>query len=100
MKSILFRFLEKMADFSGRLGINRNTPGAVKLYEFLFGYFWPYKNVIEIQGSKMCVNAKDPNMQETFERYASNKIHEKSTTDLFKKTVRKGDTVVDLGANI
>ncbi len=100
LKSILFKVLNKIYILLSRLGVNRNTPGAFKLYNFLFRSFWPYQNIIEVQGSKMYINIKDLNMQQTFQGYASHRIHEKSTTDLFKKTVKKGNTVVDLGANI
>ena len=45
-------------------------------------------------------NENSYNMRRTLEDYASNLVHEKATTDLFKKTVKNGDVVVDLGANI
>jgi len=46
------------------------------------------------------VREKDPEMRKTFQSYALNRIHEESTTNLFQKTIKKGDIVVDLGANI
>jgi len=39
-------------------------------------------------------------MRRTFRHYALNRIHEEITTDLFKKIIRKGDVVLDIGANI
>ncbi|MGA2237810.1 MAG: FkbM family methyltransferase [Candidatus Bathyarchaeia archaeon] len=56
----------------------------------------------EIQGSKMYVDVfhPDASMRRTFRAYATSKVHEKSTTDLFRSIVREGDVVVDLGANI
>ena len=76
----------------------RYAPGA----NFLFGLLWPYENTIEVQGSKMYVNIydKDPIMRRTFRAYALEGVHEESTTILFKKVVKEGDVVVDLGANI
>ena len=76
----------------------RYAPGA----NFLFGLLWPYENTIEVQGSKMYVNVydKDPIMRRTFRAYALEGVHEESTTILFKKVVKEGDVVVDLGANI
>lgn len=102
LKSILFGFLEKTLNFLSSFGINKDTPGAFLVYNFLFRYFWPYGSVIEIQGSKMYVNVNDEDyrMRKTFEAYASSLVHEKATTELFKKIVKEGDVVVDLGANI
>jgi FkbM family methyltransferase len=72
------------------------------IYELLFRLFWRNKNIVEIQGSKMYVNVfdPDPSMRRTFRAYAINKVHEESTTALFRKIVKEGDVVVDLGANI
>ncbi len=102
IKNSLFKYLEKCLDFFSKMGISKKTPGALPVYNFLFKRLWPYKNIIEIQGSKMYVNANDesPAIRKTFEIYASDKIHEKATTELFRKIIKKGDTVVDLGANI
>ena len=68
----------------------------------LFGLLYPYGDVIEIQGSKMYVNVyeKDPSMRYTFRVYALNLIHEKATTELFRTVVKKGDVILDMGANI
>ncbi|MCK4266164.1 MAG: FkbM family methyltransferase, partial [Thermoplasmata archaeon] len=70
--------------------------------DFLFGLLWPYGDIIDVQGSKMYVNVfhESPSMRQTFRMYALNQVHEKSTTNLFKKYVKTGDVVVDLGANI
>jgi FkbM family methyltransferase len=46
------------------------------------------------------VNEKDYSMRKTFEAYASNLVHETATTELFKKVVKEGNVVIDLGANI
>jgi len=94
--------LKEIFTLLNKLGVNKKTPGALKVYNFLFRTFWPYKNIVEIQGSKMYININDESssMQRTFQGYASNLIHEKATTDLFKKIVKPGNIVVDLGANI
>ena len=101
-KTFLFNLLEKIVSFSSRIGINSKTPGALKVYNFLFQQSWPYGEIIEVQGSKMYVGLRDApyRMRKTFEVYAQNRIHESATTELFKKYVAKGNTVVDLGANI
>ena len=102
VKLFLFNLLEKSLGIFTKLGINKKTPGAFPIYNFLFKSFWPYKNIIEIQGSKMLLNVHDESyaMRKTFEAYAFRNIHEKETTELFKQTVKEGNTVIDLGANI
>lgn len=102
IKEFLFGIFKNIVAFFAKLGINRKTFGAGRIYDFFYNLFWPYKDVIEIQGSKMWVGIKQEplSMRRTFELYASNLIHEKVTTGLFKKVVKKGNVVVDLGANI
>ena len=50
----------------------------------------------------MYIDVNDPreNMRKTFQAYGMNLVHEEGTTALFKKIVRSGDVVLDLGANI
>lgn len=105
MKNIklqLFRLLEVFSRPFARTGIHRKFPFLVFWYKWFFKTLWPYKNIIEIQGSKMYVNVYDNSlsMRRTFQGYASNLVHEQVTTDLFKKVVEKGNIVLDLGANI
>jgi len=102
MKKTFFSALEKSLTFFRKLGISRKTPGVSSVYDFLFKIFWPYDQVLEIQGSKMYLNVdkSSPGMKRTIEAYASQKIHEKATTDLFKKVLKEGNVFVDLGANI
>lgn len=60
------------------------------------------EDIYDVQGSKMYLNTQEPNfvLLETFRAYLQNRFHERATTELFKKTVQKGDTVIDLGANL
>jgi len=46
------------------------------------------------------INDESPSMRMTFQAYAAEQIHEKVTTELFKKVVKERNTVIDLGANI
>jgi len=102
VKNKIFNFLKNIQSFLSKFGINKNTPGAYFVYNFLHKVFWPYQSIIEIQESKIYINPREESysMRETLEGYVKGLIHEKSTTDLFKRTVKRGDTVVDLGANI
>jgi len=102
IKKILFKIFNKIAVLFHRIGINEKTPGALWVYNFLFRSLWPHKNIIEVQGSKMYINVRGENLAigRTLQSYASKKIHEPATTNLFKKLLKKGDVVIDLGANI
>lgn len=89
--------------------IVKKIPGIIKTYIFLNKvineFFWlvgPSERVLNIENSKMYINVrdKDPTMRCTFRTYALNRCYEKYTTRLFKKVIKEGDVVVDLGANI
>lgn len=101
LKVALFGLLGKIYNRCSGTGIGK-IPGTRAMYDFLFQHLWPHQDIIEIQGSKMYVDIhhKSPIMRKTFQVYALNRIHEPSTTRLFKEVVKQGDVVVDLGANI
>jgi len=63
---------------------------------------WLRGKVQEVQGSKMYLDVyeKDRSLRRTFRAYAINRVHEEATTRLFKTLVRRGDVVLDLGANL
>lgn len=102
IKSNLFKILKKGYYFFKKTNFHKIIPFRKRLFDFLFWNFWPYGEIIEIQGSKMYLNVwdKDLVMRKTFRAYAFNRIHEENTTNLFKKSCKKGDVIVDLGANI
>ena len=102
IKSLSLKIFNGISNFLRNTGLYKMIPYRAKLYDFLFQRLWFEPNIIEIQGSKMYIDVhnKSPEMRKTFQAYASNLIHEKATTDLFKKTVKEGDVIVDLGANI
>jgi len=101
MKKTIFKILRAAAGFFRDSGLHKVIPFKRELYSWLFK-FWPYGNVIEIQGSKMYldVNSRDPLIKGIFQSYGFERIHEKATTNLFKKIVKNGNVVVDLGSNI
>jgi FkbM family methyltransferase len=80
----------------------RRIPGMLSLSNVFFRLIWPGGHVIDVQGNKMYIDVNDPNpnMRKTFQAYGMNLIHEEETTALFKKIVKPGDVVLDLGANI
>lgn len=94
--------LKKIRNFLVGTRIHKKVPILVLVYDFLFRCFGSHKSIIEIQGSKMYINVHEESadIRKTFQTYALNRIHEEATTELFKKIVKKGDVVVDLGANI
>jgi len=102
LKLILFQILNRFSNLLIKTGVHRKIPIIASVYDSLFRLLCPYKDIIEIQGSKMYINIheKDLGMRRTFQVYAANRIHEEVTTNLFKMVVKEGDTVVDLGANI
>jgi FkbM family methyltransferase len=80
----------------------RRVPGMLSLSNVFFRMTWSRGNIIEVQGNKMFIDVNDPNpnMRKTFQAYGMNLVHEEETTLLFKKFVKPGDVVLDLGANI
>lgn len=102
MKDFMRNMLRKIRNFLVSTRIHKKFPILVVLYDYLFRCFGSHKSIIEIQGSKMYINVHEESadIRKTFQTYALNRIHEEATTELFKKIVKRGDVVVDLGANI
>ncbi len=103
IKQALFSAFMKLYRFlSGpEIGLGK-IPGLWGVYDILFQLFWPYENIMEINGSKMYLDVRDKSssMRQTFQRYALSRIHEPTTTRIFENVVKKGDNVLDCGANI
>ncbi len=102
LRSLLLGALEKTRSTFVRSSLVRKIPGRAKAYDFFFQKLWNQPEVIEIQGSKMYLNVREPHpgMRKTFQSYAMNREHEASTTRLFRSLLKPGDVVVDCGANI
>ena len=102
IKDILLRLIKNTSSFLTGSKLHRLIPFRRKIYDFLFKNFWTGSDIIEIQGSKMYINIKesDPMMRQTLQTYALSSTWEGDTTKLFEKIVKKGNVVVDMGANI
>lgn len=79
----------------------KRIPGIKKLANFIVRKIWPY-TTIEVEGSKMYINLNEENvgLRNTFSAYVMNRTHEKTTTEIFRKIIKPGNTFFDLGANI
>lgn len=100
-QSILLSGIEKISrPFLGTW--LRKIPGVRRTHRFLkeFPWLFSYKTIMEIEGSKMYLNAweKSP-IRETFRSYIRS-YKEPLTTKVFKGIVKEGDSVIDVGANI
>jgi FkbM family methyltransferase len=80
----------------------RRVPGMLALSNAVLRTIWPGERVIDVQGNRMLIDwsVRDQGLRNTFQAYALNRIHEETTTALFRKFIKPGDTVVDMGANI
>ncbi len=80
----------------------RRIPGIAKFANKVFRFIWARENILEIQGSKMFIDFKETNqgLRQTFQAYAMNRIHEATTTGIFRKILKPGHVFLDLGANI
>lgn len=101
IKSKLYPLFDRGCRLLEGKGIG-NIPGVHTLYRFLFRHLWPAKKIIDIEGSKMFVDLDGlPECyRDTFRPYITFRDWERPTTEMFKKIVKEGDIVVDLGANI
>jgi len=83
------------------LKLGKHLPFRSKLYDIYLNRL-KGERVIEIEGFKMLCdfNTKNKGLKKAFAAYYFNKIHEPATTELFKETIKKGDRVLDLGANL
>ncbi len=102
IKQALFKTTQGIKKSLSGKGLTNKIPGIKRVYDYLFGFFYPDSSVIEVEESKMYADINHPSqsMRNTFRAYASNRIHEPQTTELIKSLVKKGDVVLDLGANI
>lgn len=100
-KSIIFSLFRKARKLLQSKGIG-NLPGFMALHDFLFWHLLPKESIVEIQGSKMYMNPDNlpKRFKRTFRSYIISGVWEELTTEMFRRVIKKGDIVVDLGANI
>lgn len=101
LKSVLFSALQKTYQLLSGTDIEK-IPGIQAVSRFLFRLLWSNKSIVEIQGSKMYVNPEGlpKGFKRTFQAYIMSGGWEQLTTEMFKKVLKEGDIVVDLGANL
>jgi FkbM family methyltransferase len=101
LKSIVYPIFDRACRLVEGTGIG-NVPGVRAVYCFLFRHLWPEKSLIEVAGSKMYVGLEGlPECyRDTFRPYITSHNWEKLTTEMFKRVVKEGDVVLDIGANI
>ena len=97
IKEILSQIFRKISTpFKGK-GL-RKLPLVIRIYNFLYQCFKPSDIVlIDVQGSKMYVDSRDTGVASSLLKWGS---HEGYETELFKKLIKKGTVVVDVGAHI
>lgn len=101
MKKILYAIFNRCYFVLAKTPL-RKIPGMLNLSNVFFRLFWNKGNIITVQGNKFYINVRDPHpsIRKTFQAYGMNLVHEEETTKLFKKIIRRGDVVIDLGSNI
>lgn len=95
MRKILFSIFKNLAGMLNGYGLSKFYPINIiwpKIYQFCFSKFSP--KIIEVHGHKMLLDSKDSL------HLSIHGTHEPFETDIVKKEIRVGDTVLDIGANI
>jgi FkbM family methyltransferase len=98
-KQLIRVFLRLLHVIPGKgmvMGMLAKIPRVRKTYHWSFRFF-PHEILFEVQGSKMYVRPRDGAIDREL---LMTKIYEKAETSVFHKFIRRGMTVLDLGANI
>lgn len=93
MRKILLSIFKKGVKLFYGHGILRFYPAKVT-YDFLISHFKNPNVVAEVQGHKMFLDSKDSIELSIWG------VYEPFETELFKKEIKSGDVVLDIGANI
>jgi len=97
LHKLLLSMPGKLASFIAGKGFG-NFPLVMWIHSFFYHHLKPSGIVlIDVQGSKMYVNSRDVGVTPFLLEWG---CYEKYETELFKRLVKKGMVVVDIGANI
>jgi len=97
MNKLMQTIFIKLTKFFSRI---RRIPIARNIFDFLYFHIYDYLSgivLIEVQGHKMYVDLEDTGVVPYL---IKDGIYEKYTTEYFKKIVKSGQVVVDVGAMI
>ena len=97
LRTLMLSIPGKLASFIAGKGLSR-LPLATTVHSFFYWHLRPSGVLlINVQGSKMFVDSRDIGVAPFLLEWG---FYEKYETELFKKLIRKGMVVVDVGANI
>jgi FkbM family methyltransferase len=96
LRKLILSIPGKLAHFAGGKGLSK-LPFAMRVHGFFYLHLKPAGIVlVDAQGSKMYVDSRDVGITPYLLEWG---FYEKYETDLFKRLVKKGMVVVDVGAN-
>lgn len=97
LRKLLLSMPGKLASFIAGKGLG-NLPLVMRIHSFFYQHLNPGGIVlIDVQGSKMHVDSRDTGVAPFLLEWG---LYEKYETELFKKLIKKGMVVADIGANI
>jgi FkbM family methyltransferase len=97
LRKLMLSMPGKLASFTAGRGLSK-IPLIVLIYGFFYRYLKPTGIILlDVQGSKMYVDSRDVGVTPFLLEWG---VYEKYETELFKRLVKKGMVVVDVGANI
>jgi len=106
MKKIFFNWLNSLRSilfklFAGK-GIGKKFPFLWRIYDYFFQLFYVGNGVMNVGGNKMLLNLKEKTYfyRSFMEDYFWLKVYEPETTKIFKKNIKEGDIVIDVGSSI
>jgi len=94
IRRIILPIFRKVVRFLSEQGIDRFYPIKVVLYNFLLPCLKEPNSVVRVQGHKMFLDPMDAMGLSVWG------VHEPLVTKVFKKEIKNGDVVLDIGAHI
>lgn len=96
LRKLMFLMFRKLLSFFQGKGLGKLP--LVKIYDFLYRHFKLSGIVlVDVQGSKMYIDSRDTTVGASLLKWG---FFEKYETKLFKKSIKRGMVVLDIGANI